>query len=119
MKDLKVDSITHDLLATNFDLTLQSGIDRVVHNLKIRLWFFYSEWFLDTTFGVPYYESILVKNPDVPNIDSIIKSVILETADVNSLLSYESDYDVSLRKLTVSFRIDTAYGETDFTGVVA
>ncbi len=112
-KDLLLDTSTHDLKVTGFDLSLVTGIDYIVQKLKIRLLFFLREWFLDTTEGVPYYDDILVKNPNVvPNIDTILKAHILETPGVNELTSYESDYDNALRKLTVTFQCRTDEGDT-------
>jgi hypothetical protein len=114
LMDLAVDLLTHDLSIENFDLELRQDIDRVRHSLKIRLWFFKAEWFLDTTYGVPFYEDILVKNPNVPNIDNIIKATILDTADVNAILAYTSNFDNATRKLTVTFTVDTTFGPLDF-----
>ena len=90
-------------------------LERVKYNLKIKLWVFRGEWFLDTTVGLPYYENILIKNPNVPNIDSIIKVTILDTEDVNEILAYQSDYDNTLRKLTVDFTVNTTFGILSMT----
>jgi hypothetical protein len=111
VSDLLLDTTTHDLTVESFDLSLVSGIDNLVQKLKIRLLFFFGEWFLDTALGVPYYDTVLVKNPNVPQIDALLKSVILATEGVTEIISYTSDYDNGLRKLSVSFEAKTIYGE--------
>lgn len=117
MIDLKLDSQTHDLVVENFDLQFVTGIDHVVQNLKINLLFFQGEWFLDTLKGVPFYTDIFVKNPDLTVVDNILKATILEVDNVNELLSYDSDYDNSIRKYTVTFQVDTDFGTVTLTEV--
>lgn len=112
MKDLKLDTITHDLQIDNFDLSLVTGIDRVVQDLKVRLWVFLNEWFLDTSIGMPFYQDILIKNPDLNSIEAIIKEKIIETEDVNEIVSFDLVYDSQTRKLSVTFEVNTSFGET-------
>jgi hypothetical protein len=111
-RDLLLDTGTHDLEIAGYDLSLVGGVDYIVQKLKIRLLFFAREWYLDTREGVPYYSDVLVKNPNVPNIDTILKTVILETPGVTELTAYQSVYDNALRKLTVTFQCRTDFGET-------
>ncbi|MCK5609852.1 hypothetical protein KAR91_48720 [Candidatus Pacearchaeota archaeon] len=113
MKDLLLDTITHDLVIRDFDLVmLEDGIDRVVQDLKVRLWFFLGEWFLDISKGVPYFDDILVKNPDLNAIEAIFKEVIFNTADVLEILSFDMDYNSSARTLSVEFEVNTTFGTT-------
>jgi len=112
MSDILLDTTTHDIEIENYDFELVTGIDKVVQQIKIRLLFFKGEWFLDTLQGLPFYDDIFVKNPNIPNIDNIIKSEIVNTPNVKELLSYESDYDNTNRSLTITFEVDTLYGST-------
>lgn len=118
MKDLKLSLDRHDLEVVNYDLMLVDGIDRVRQHLRTRLWFFKSEWFLDTTYGLNYYEYIAKKNPNLSTISSIIKATILKTPEVNALLEYSQEFNRSLRELTVSFKVDTSFGPLEFTEVL-
>jgi len=115
INDLRLDTVTHDLKIENFDLSIVSGTDVISQRLKIRLEFFRGEWFLDTTVGVPFYEDILVKNPDIPNIETILKAEILDTPGVVELLAFESSFDAQARKLTVTFTVSTDYGTVTIT----
>jgi len=110
VKDLKIGVTTNDLEFTNFDLSFVEEVDYVVQKLKIRLQFFLGEWFLDTSVGTPYFQEIFIKNPDVAAIESIFRAIILETNEVNELLSFVSDYDNSLRKFSLVFSVNTTFG---------
>lgn len=118
MKNLKLSESRHDLEIVNYNLVIVEGIDRVRQHLRTRLWFFKGEWFLDTTFGVDYYGSILIKNPNLTTIASIIKATILDTLDVNQLLEYTQEYDAVRRELNVDFKVDTTFGIIDTTEVL-
>lgn len=111
--DLALDPDTGDLLIEDFDAQLVRDLDSVEQDLRVRLQFFLGEWFLDTTVGIPFYEDILVKNPNIPNIESILKAKILETEDVIELLSFDTAFEN--RILTVSFEVRTEYGDTAIT----
>lgn len=109
--DIALDKDTHDLLIVGNSLLTVEDVDQVEQNTKIRLKFFSSEWFLDTTKGLPFYETILVKNPNVPNIDNIIKAEIVDTSEVGELLSYVSSFDPVLREYVVTFKFKSTFGD--------
>ena len=112
MIDLELDS-TNDLVIENYDLALLTEANQVAQNIQIKLQMFQGEWFLDITAGLPYYESILVKNPDGAEIDAIIKSEILAVEGVNELLEYSAEFDENNpRWLNVTFTVDTDFGVT-------
>jgi len=99
-----------DLTVNNSDLVLVTGIDRVVQAIRIKLKFFYGEWFLDTTYGIKYQELIFIKNPNVNIVDDALKAAIVDDPDVLELIKFESDIDNQTRVLTVSFVVNTIYG---------
>lgn len=111
-KDFKLDPITHDLVIINNDFVLVDGIEELVQNLKIRLWFFLQEWFLDTSEGVPFYEDIFVKNPDLNAVSSIIKDRIMSTDGITEIKNFELEYNSSQRTCEVVFEVDTIYGKS-------
>jgi hypothetical protein len=86
MKDL--------LLTPNGDLYINPATgdieitDSVEQAIKIRLlWFFY-EWRLGPQFGIPYFEEILIKNPNTLRVRQLFRDAILsvdEVARVNDL----------------------------------
>lgn len=113
--DLKLDPLTHDLEYTDYDLVITDEKEQLIQNLKIRLLFFLGEWFLDVTRGVPYFEEILIKNPNQARVESILKEQILETENVNEMLEFNLNYDNINRVLSVRFSVDTTFGIIDLT----
>lgn len=118
MMDLKVSTTTHDLEVSAFDLQLIDQSEYLAQKLKIRLLFIYQEWFLDTALGVPYFEQIWVKTPDIPKIETILKATILETEGVTELLAFSTDLDRAARRLTVEFTVNTIYGPLTLTETI-
>lgn len=110
MKDIALDKTTHDLLIQERDLVLASDLNWVRQKLKTRLAFIYEEWFLDSTQGIKYFDSIAVKNPDLSLVDSIIRATILDTDNVTGLLKYTSTFNPAQRSLSVSFKAQTDFG---------
>ena len=118
MKDLAINFDTNDLLFQKYDLSLIDGLDQIRQKLKIRLQFFYGEWYLDTIQGIKYFDEIFIKNPTLSRVQSILKSAITDTQGVNELLSMNVALDNSERQLTVNFTVNTIYGNTTMsTGV--
>lgn len=116
--DLLLDETTHDLKITKGDLSLNSGIQYVIQLLKIRLQFFAGEWFLDTTKGLPFFEEILIKNPDVPSIESLLKASIIETDGVLELIEFSSVFSASNRSLSVEFKVTSIYGDIELNQTI-
>lgn len=77
--------------------------DSVAQKIQNRLLFFKGEWFLDQREGTPWFESILVKSPDIGAIRSILRNVIAGTDGVAGVERVGLDFDRSARTLTVSF----------------
>lgn len=110
-KDIRLDVNTHDIvIGDNFDMSFVEGVEYYAQKLKVRLWFFLGEWFLDTSEGTPFFQSILIKNPDIELINTLIKARILESPGVIELKSFDSEYDNSLRKFSVTFQVQTEAG---------
>lgn len=71
----------------------------------------------DPTFGVPYFTDIFVKPVDLGQVASIFKTQILSIEGVNSLLSFEFDYNSNTREYTLDFSVDSTFGEIDINDV--
>lgn len=85
MVDIKLDPVTHDLDLSSGGLGLITGDEAVKQKLSIRLRFVLGEWFLDQRIGVPYFESVFVKNPDEGRIRDIFRQTVLTTPGVSDL----------------------------------
>jgi len=117
MIDLAMDIVSKDLLIKNLDLQLVKDVDYIRQSLEIRLRFFRGEWFLDVNAGTPYYQEILVKNPNLPNIENILKARILETVGVNELTEFSLVIS-GQREGTLDFKADTIFGPVEFSETI-
>lgn len=105
MSDIALKDDLSGLLITNGDLVLTLGADAVKQHITQRLKMFVGEWFLNLSEGVPYFQNILIKNPNPDIVDGLLKDTILSTPCVDELLSFNLDYSASLRTLTVDFSV--------------
>lgn len=119
MLDIKLDKITHDIDLSTFDLQLIDELDQLEQKLKIVLKFFFAEWFLDTTVGIKFIESVYVSNPNLTLIDSLFKTAILEVKDVNELTAYDSIYNKTSRSFSLTFTVKSTFGELSTTQEVS
>ncbi|NEM18197.1 hypothetical protein G3V96_26045 [Escherichia coli] len=113
--DIGIGRISHDLVfnASN-DLLAINNQERVAQDLKIALLMFLGEYPFDTTVGVDYSGSILVKNPDRVLIESILRAVASDVRDVLQVLYLNLKIDRKERKLGVSIQVLTTYGPVEF-----
>lgn len=108
----------NDLIVENGQLKLVVDGAETVQHVRSRLLFYLEEWFLDITAGTPWFQEVLIKPANLANIESIIKSRILETPEVDTLTEFTLDYEGdSVRKLTVGFTAQTTFGTIDINGV--
>lgn len=110
MADIALDS-DGDILIENDSLVLAEGDDAIVQHLRIRFRFVLREWFLDLRLGIPLFEEVLVKNPDLTRVRGIYKQVILTTPGIASLETFRLDVDGATRKATINFRARKTDGE--------
>ena len=116
MTDIKLDLLTGDLDLVEVDgvknLVLTNPIiETVEQRLFIKLRTFQGEWFMNTDFGIPYFQLILVKGVTQAVVDSIIKREILATQGVVSIIEYTSSLDTATRKYEAQFLVKEASGE--------
>jgi len=90
--------------------TIQAG-DQVVQHVRTRLLTYLGEWFLDINAGLPYFQNIFTKPVNLTLTESVIKNEILQTPDVNKLVSFEFTFDRTKRILEIEFEAETTFGE--------
>lgn len=85
---LKLDTFSHDLTIKNGHLVRVSGADEVRQRIKIALWHYFNEYFLNRPNGLPYYQqknagiSILGSKMSRQTIYNIIREKILSIPGV-------------------------------------
>lgn len=59
-----------------------TGADAAAVTLRNKLRLFLGEWFRDIRLGIPYYQVVFVKNPNLNQIRAMFRRVILGTAPI-------------------------------------
>jgi hypothetical protein len=109
-EDIAMNVNSNDLVVKDGDLMLIDNAERVAQQILITLRFWYGEWFLNTTEGVPYLEYILVKNPNLAHVRQVLTEAIGSVPGVVSLDSMDFEYDRQGRTLAVDYSATTDYG---------
>ena len=108
--DIAMNIGTNDLILFDRDLMVIDNAERVAQQIVIQLRFWYGEWFLDTSDGVPYLERVLVKNPNLNHIRQIFREAIQKVPDVRKVNYVDLDFDEKERALVVSYQVETSFG---------
>lgn len=103
MTDVRIDPATGDidLTTTPNDVTLVRGAESVEQHWRIRMKHFQGEWFLDRRTGIPYYEQVLVKNPNLAVITSIFRRATRDTPGIREVSQFALALDAPTRVLTI------------------
>ncbi|HAU3138709.1 TPA: hypothetical protein JDD40_004926 [Salmonella enterica subsp. diarizonae] len=107
---------------TDGDYTFGQGNDTflidspecVAQAVKTRFALWRGQWFLDLTKGTPYVQSVLGKQRSDVYILAI-RERIQDTPGVLSILSFDTNYDGTSRRVKFTSSIDTIYGQTTVT----
>ena len=89
--------------------------NKVRQQIYLTLMTFLGEWFLDTTFGIPYFTDILIKGPSGSKIRSILRATILDVPDVTQVTTLNLALNNQTRILTVTLAAQTADGLVTLT----
>ena len=108
--DLALNVDSWDLVFHNNDLMLIDNAERIGQQIKITLQFWFKEWFLDTTQGIPYLEHICVKNPNLQHIRQIFRTAIQSVPGVDSVTELTLSVNAKERILSVTYTANTTAG---------
>lgn len=103
--DLLINTDTGDLVFQNGVCPVtQHQADVVAQRLRITLYTFYGEWFLNRTVGVPYIQQIFGKVQRKSTVDLIFQGIISNDPGVIEILTFESSIS-SGRGYTMTFQV--------------
>lgn len=103
--DLLIDSDTGDLVFTNGSCPVtQDERDVVAQRLRVTLYTFFGEWFLDDTIGVPYIQQVFNKVKRKSTVDLIFQGMIAADPGVVEILSFSSEISAQ-RGYTITFQV--------------
>jgi len=91
--DILLDNETGDILFDNGSTVTSTKELDLSQRLRIRLATFSGEWFLNTDFGVPWFQQIIGKQRSKDTVDAIIQEEIYKEPDVKSIASFSSNWD--------------------------
>ncbi|WP_172513496.1 hypothetical protein [Enterobacter roggenkampii] len=96
------------------DTWLINSPEAVAQAIKTRFLLWYGQWFLDTTAGTPWIQSVLGKQkPEIYNM--AIRQRILDTPGVDSISEFNTTVDSSTRRVIFTATVNTIYGTTTVT----
>ncbi len=98
------------LLVGNQFVRSDSGV-HLTQKLRSRLQLVQGESNADSEAGLPYFTEIFVKPVDLGHVASLYKTEILNTEGIKSLLRFTYDLDPTERELSISFSVNSIYGE--------
>ena len=110
--DIKLGS-NHDLLLSR-DFGFVDGAERVKQQIKITLQTFLGEWFLDISHGIPYFERVLVKQPNRAEIEAVFRAKIKDVPNVSAVPRLSLSVDSRSRHLYVDGEAETGEGLVKF-----
>jgi hypothetical protein len=101
-----------DLDISTGDIQLSSGLAGVVQAVKLRFGLFRGEWFADLSAGIPWWEEILIKSPNIIAVREHFRLAILDTPYITEVTALEMTFNPSDRSLTVTWAANTDFGST-------
>lgn len=113
MDILRKDNYGGDVIFYNYPLTKEQmtcGLkSSVSQRLVTRLKTFKGEWFMDNTYGFPYFQEVLGKKINKEDVDNIYRREILKERGVKNLTYFKSTLSKD-RVYKLEFRISVGDG---------
>ena len=100
-----------DEYADSTGLAMTGDLPGIKQQTTLRLGFFKGEWFLNEDTGIPWYEEIIVKNPNLIRIREIFRDAILSVTGIREVTFMDLLFSSYARTLSVNFRASTDLGE--------
>lgn len=119
MIDIKIDNLGELAISGN-DLVLISGVDALLQRIARKLRFIINDWYLNSSKGIDYVGTVLVKNPNLNYIDNMIMITVTDDPEITRIVEYKSEFINigNARKLQVAFRALSVYGTINFNGAL-
>jgi hypothetical protein len=111
MADIRINFDTRDIDVVNGSMSLTESDDEALQQrLFIKLQIFKGEWFMDTEFGVPYYQNVLGQKSSLDAVNAIMVDQILSTDGVASLSHFNVTFDAPTRDYRLNFGVKSTQG---------
>lgn len=114
-RDLKADIDDGYIVTNKGDLQTVRDGDFIVQHLKQRFQTFQGESFFNTVIGIPYLTEFFEKSASFSRMSYFLKKEIRAVPGVRKILNFTMTKDARLRRLYVTFKVDTVFGPISFT----
>jgi hypothetical protein len=109
---------TGDLDISTGNLVVNQSISQTTAwKLSNLFGFFKGEWFLDQRQGVPYFQYVMVSNPNLNLIGNIFRAVCMSAPGVASVSDVQLDFTPRTRSLIATIQAQTNEGATLTGGI--
>lgn len=106
-----LDITNHDLYVVDGHIARLTNFAAIVaQRIKCRLLTVRGEWYQDPTIGVPLFEQVLVKNPDLVALQHLFTTVIQGVEGVARVRSVNLQMESATRNLRVTFEVTATDG---------
>ena len=82
------------------DIRLTESVRQAI---RIRLLWFFAEWRFAPEIGVPYFEDVLIKNPNINRIRRIVRREVMGVREVRDVRNMQVGIDPQSRRFRVAF----------------
>lgn len=104
--DFDFDSTDDLFLDSNHQLAVTETLEAIVASrIRARLRTVLGEHFLNRELGVPYFEEVLVKNPDTNRVNNLLIAEIVDVPGVQKVLEFDSTFDRGTRVFNIRFKV--------------
>lgn len=115
-----------DLVFQNGDVVLSNGVEGIAQNIAIDLSIAIGEYFENREEGIPYFDNDLVPESqailggkfNAERIRAAFRQRLSSSFGVQDIIFTSVSFDSASRKITVSFNVQTIFGETGSQEVV-
>lgn len=83
--------------------------ESVAQKIRIRLLWFEGEWRWDPEEGLPYFESLLKKNPDTDYFEALIREKIFEIEEITAIKNVKITFDRKTHSAVIFYVAETDY----------
>ena len=101
--DIKLNS-NYDIDISSGGFELVDGLDAIRQELDISLQMVTGEWFLDTRWGMPWFQQLLGVKPRLYVISQLFREAIMAVNGIAGVNDLNISFDPPTRELFVSFR---------------
>lgn len=109
--DLQLDD-SGDLAITDGNLVLLEDNAAIRQHIRIALNMYRGEWFLNTSEGVPWIQTIFRKGTSLAVVTAVLRNAILAVPGVTEIKTFDVAFDATARRVSLSFDAVTPDGQT-------